>query len=136
MKPDSRFGGHIVSGHVDGLAKLVSRSPDGRSERLVFSTSDELKTLNEETFLSVFEGVPQYKLSKEDLQLGILDIMAEKTKIFSSKGEARRMIKSNAISINKEKITDEFNFSKNNLINNKYVLVQKGKKNYFLIIVY
>ena len=57
--------------------------------------------------------------------------MAEKTKIFSSKGEARRMVKSNAVSINKEKITDEFSLSKNNLISNKYVLVQKGKKNYF-----
>ena len=100
------------------------------------STSDDLKTLDEETFLSVFEGVPQFKLSKEDLNLGILDIMAEKTKIFSSKGEARRMVKSNAVSINKEKITDEFSLSKNNLISNKYVLVQKGKKNYFLIIVY
>jgi len=100
------------------------------------STSDDLKTLDEETFLSVFEGVPQFKLSKEDLNLGILDIMAEKTKIFSSKGEARRMVKSNAVSINKEKITDEFSLSKNNLISNKYVLIQKGKKNYFLIIVY
>lgn len=100
------------------------------------STSDDLKALDEETFLSVFEGVPQFKLSKEDLKLGILDIMAEKTKIFSSKGEARRMVKSNAVSINKEKITDEFSLSKNNLISNKYVLVQKGKKNYFLIIVY
>ena len=99
------------------------------------STSDDLKALDEETFLSVFEGVPQFKLSKEDLKLGILDIMAEKTKIFSSKGEARRMVKSNAVSINKEKITDEFSLSKNNLISNKYVLVQKGKKNYFLIIV-
>ena len=96
----------------------------------------DLKTLDVETFLSVFEGVPQFKLSKEDLKLGILDIMAEKTKIFSSKGEARRMVKSNAVSINKEKITDEFSLSKNNLISNKYVLVQKGKKNYFLIIVY
>jgi len=112
------------------MAVLASKILFGRS------TSDDLKTLNEETFLSVFEGVPQYKLSKEDLKLGILDIMAEKTKIFSSKGEARRMIKSNAICINKEKITDEFSLSKNNLINNKYVLVQKGKKNYFLIIVY
>ena len=100
------------------------------------STSDDLKTLDEETFLSVFEGVPQFKLSKEDLNLGILDIMAEKTKIFSSKGEARRMVKSNAVSINKEKITDEFSLSKNNLVSNKYILIQKGKKNYFLIIVY
>ena len=112
------------------MAVLASKILFGRS------TSDDLKTLDEETFLSVFEGVPQFKLSKEDLNLGILDIMAEKTKIFSSKGEARRMVKSNAVSINKEKITDEFSLSKNNLISNKYVLVQKGKKNYFLIIVY
>ena len=112
------------------MAVLASKILFGRS------TSDDLKTLDEETFLSVFEGVPQFKLSKEDLNLGILDIMAEKTKIFSSKGEARRMVKSNAVSINKEKITDKFSLSKNNLISNKYVLVQKGKKNYFLIIVY
>ena len=112
------------------MAVLASKILFGRS------TSDDLKTLDVETFLSVFEGVPQFKLSKEDLKLGILDIMAEKTKIFSSKGEARRMVKSNAVSINKEKITDEFSLSKNNLISNKYVLVQKGKKNYFLIIVY
>ena len=112
------------------MAVLASKILFGRS------TSDDLKTLDEETFLSVFEGVPQFKLSKEDLKLGILDIMAEKTKIFSSKGEARRMVKSNAVSINKEKITDEFSLSKNNLISNKYILVQKGKKNYFLIIVY
>ena len=112
------------------MAVLASKILFGRS------TSDDLKTLDVETFLSVFEGVPQFKLSKEDLKLGILDIMAEKTKIFSSKGEARRMVKSNAVSINKEKITDKFSLSKNNLISNKYVLVQKGKKNYFLIIVY
>ena len=112
------------------MAVLASKILFGRS------TSDDLKTLDEETFLSVFEGVPQFKLSKEDLKLGILDIMAEKTKIFSSKGEARRMVKSNAVSINKEKITDEFSLSKNNLVSNKYILVQKGKKNYFLIIVY
>ncbi len=112
------------------MAVLASKILFGRS------TSDDLKTLDVETFLSVFEGVPQFKLSKEDLKLGILDIMAEKTKIFSSKGEARRMVKSNAVSINKEKITDEFSLSKNNLVSNKYILVQKGKKNYFLIIVY
>ena len=112
------------------MAVLASKILFGRS------TSDDLKTLDVETFLSVFEGVPQFKLSKEDLKLGILDIMAEKTKIFSSKGEARRMVKSNGVSINKEKITDEFSLSKNNLVSNKYILVQKGKKNYFLIIVY
>ena len=99
------------------------------------STADDLKSLDEETFLSVFEGVPQFEISKADLDLNILDIVAEKTQIFSSKGEARRMIKSNAVSINKEKITEDIKLSENNLLNRKYILAQKGKKNYFLIIV-
>ncbi|MGY8951534.1 MAG: S4 domain-containing protein, partial [Flavobacteriales bacterium] len=89
----------------------------------------------EDTFLSVFEGVPQFEMSKADLGLGILDIVAEKTQIFESKGEARRMIQSNAVSINKEKITEDFHITTNDLLNGKYILVQKGKKNYFLIIV-
>ena len=99
------------------------------------STADDLKSLDEETFLSVFEGVPQFEISKADLDLNILDIVAEKTQIFSSKGEARRMIKSNAVSINKEKIIEDIQLSENNLLNRKYILAQKGKKNYFLIIV-
>ena len=99
------------------------------------STAEDLKSLDEDTFLSVFEGVPQFEMNKADLGLGILDILAEKTQIFASKGEARRMIKSNAISINKEKITEDFQLSHNNLLNRKYILAQKGKKNYFLIIV-
>lgn len=99
------------------------------------STSDNLKSLDEETFLSVFEGVPQFEMNKADLGLGILDILAEKTKIFASKGEARRMIKSNAVSINKEKITEDVQLTENDLLNGKYILAQKGKKNYFLIII-
>ncbi|MBC8511293.1 MAG: tyrosine--tRNA ligase [Cryomorphaceae bacterium] len=99
------------------------------------STADDLKSLDEETFLSVFEGVPQFEISKADLDLNILDIVAEKTQIFSSKGEARRMIKSNAVSINKEKITEDIQLTENDLLNGKYILAQKGKKNYFLIIV-
>ncbi|MBT5089571.1 MAG: tyrosine--tRNA ligase [Flavobacteriales bacterium] len=99
------------------------------------STAEDLKSLDEETFLSVFEGVPQFEINKSDLVLGILDIVAEKTQIFASKGEARRMIKSNAVSINKEKINEDIQLSENNLLNGKYILTQKGKKNYFLIIV-
>ena len=91
--------------------------------------------MDEDTFLSVFEGVPQYEMSKADLGLGILDILAEKTQIFASKGEARRMIQSNAVSINQEKITEDFQLSGESLLNGKYILAQKGKKNYFLIIV-
>ena len=99
------------------------------------STTDDLKSLNESTFLSVFEGVPQFKISKADLSSGVLDVLAEKTKVFASKGEARRMIESNAVSINKEKVAEDFQFLAGNLLNGKYILVQKGKKNYFLIIV-
>ena len=99
------------------------------------STSEDLKDLDESILLSVFEGVPQFNISKNDLEVGLLDLLAEKTSIFQSKGEARRMIKSNAVSINKEKISEDFKLSENSLINTKYILVQKGKKNYFLIIV-
>ena len=99
------------------------------------STAEDLKSLDEDTFLSVFEGVPQFEMSKADLGLGILDIVAEKTQIFASKGEARRMISSNAVSINKEKITEDIQLSENDLLNRKYILAQKGKKNYFLIII-
>ncbi len=99
------------------------------------STAEDLRSLDEDTFLSVFEGVPQFEMNKADLGVGILDILAEKTRVFESKGEARRMIKSNAVSINKEKITENFQLSVNNLLNGKYTLIQKGKKNYFLIII-
>ena len=99
------------------------------------STAENLKSLDEDTFLSVFEGVTQFEISIADLGLGVLDIVAEKTQIFASKGEARRMISSNAVSINKEKITEDFHITTNDLLNGKYILAQKGKKNYFLIIV-
>ncbi|MDB2362248.1 tyrosine--tRNA ligase [Flavobacteriales bacterium] len=99
------------------------------------STSEDLLSLDEETFLSVFEGVPQFSVGMADLEVDIFDFLAEKTQVFSSKGEARRMIQSNAVSINKEKITSDKALSDNDLISNKYLLVQKGKKNYFLIAV-
>ena len=97
------------------------------------STSEDLIKLDEDTFLSVFEGVPQFELKKDDINCGLLDLLSEKTNVFDSKGEARRMITSNAVSINKEKINLEFQTSSENLINKKYLLVQKGKKNYFII---
>lgn len=99
------------------------------------STAAELRSLDEQTFLSVFEGVPQFSIDASELHSPILDFLAEKTKVFDSKGEARRMIKSNAVSINKQKINDQFTLSANDLIADKYILVQKGKKNYFLITV-
>ena len=99
------------------------------------STADDLKALDEDTFLAVFEGVLQFEIKKTDLSSGILEIVAEKTQVFASKSEARRMIQSNAVSINKEKITEDFQLTENDLLNGKYILAQKGKKNYFLIIV-
>ena len=99
------------------------------------STADDLKSLDEETFLSVFDGVPQFEVSANDFDCGIVDFLAKKTQVFGSKGEARRMLKSNAVSINKEKANEEKQISSADLISNKYILVQKGKKNYFLIII-
>ena len=99
------------------------------------STADDLKELDKETFLSVFDGVPNFEISKSDLGINFIDLLTEKTNIFSSKGDARRMIQSNAISINKIKITSEFLFKEKYIINDNYVLVQKGKKNYFLLTI-
>ena len=100
-------------------------------------TAEQLRQLDEETFLSVFEGVPQFTISKEELAGGIniIDLLAEKTSVFPSKGELRRTIKGNGLSINKEKMTDEaLTIDSSFLIDGKYLLPQKGKKNYFLII--
>ncbi|MFW5755539.1 MAG: tyrosine--tRNA ligase, partial [Tangfeifania sp.] len=100
-------------------------------------TAEQLRKLNESTFLSVFEGVPQFLVSKSELEAGvnIIDLLAEKSAVFPSKGELRRTIKGNGLSINKEKIGDpDLVVNSEYLIGGKYILAQKGKKNYFLII--
>lgn len=102
------------------------------------ATSDALKRLDEDTLLSVFEGVPQYEISRTDLENGIhiVDLLSDKTMIMSSKGEARRALKNNAIAINKEKVQDaELMVGPDYLIDGKYILLQSGKKNYYLLIV-
>lgn len=101
------------------------------------ATSETLKKIDEDTFLSVFEGVPQYEISAADLKAGIgmVDFLAEKTTIMASKGEARRALKGNGISINKEKVNEETVLNESHLIDGKYILAQSGKKNYFLVIV-
>jgi tyrosyl-tRNA synthetase len=96
---------------------------------------DDLSSLNEETFLDIFEGLPQFVLSLGDLEnnLNLLDLLAEKTKVFPSKSEAKKMILGGGISINKEKINSpEHVINLSHLINSKYIIVQKGKKNYYL----
>jgi tyrosyl-tRNA synthetase len=100
-------------------------------------TAEQLRKLNESTFLAVFEGVPQFTISKSELETGInvIDLLAEKTEVFSSKGELRRTIQGNGLSINKEKINNaDLIIGKDYLISNKYILAQKGKKNYYVII--
>jgi tyrosyl-tRNA synthetase len=100
-------------------------------------TAELLNKLDEETFLSVFEGVPQFNISRKELETGIkvVDLLAEKSMVFPSKGELRRTVQGNGLSINKEKVSDaDWIIDHNSLIGTKYLLVQKGKKNYFLLI--
>ncbi|MCE3229383.1 MAG: tyrosine--tRNA ligase [Bacteroidetes bacterium] len=105
------------------------------SKILFDGTIVDLAKLDEETFLDIFNGVPQYSVSKQEIEngVGILDLLAEKTKIFPSKGEARKMIQGGGVSINKEKVSShEALINASALIKNKYLLVQKGKRNYYL----
>lgn len=98
------------------------------------NTNKDLSMIDEETFLDVFNGVPNKKLSKSDFyKCKLVEDLLEKSAFFSSKSEIRRLINQNSISINKTKINSEFKVSDINLINDKYILLQKGKKNYFLI---
>ena len=98
------------------------------------ATSEDLRKLDEKTFLDVFDGVPTFEISRDKLPLGILDALAVETSIFPSKGEARKMIQSNGFSINKEKFTDPAaSLSESDVIDGKYILAQKGKKDYYLI---
>lgn len=100
-------------------------------------TAEVLRKLDESTFLSVFEGVPQFTIAKADLAAGVnvVDLLADHAAVFPSKGELRRTIKGNGLAINKDKITDqELVINEDYLIGGKYILVQKGKKNYFLLI--
>lgn len=98
-------------------------------------TTEQLRKLDERTLLSVFDGVPTFELNRHDLVVGIgvIDFLAEKTDIFKSKGEARRMLKDNGVAINKQKVKDNYTVTEKDLLNAKYILVQKGKKNYFLV---
>jgi tyrosyl-tRNA synthetase len=101
------------------------------------STSDDLKKLSEKQFLEIFDGVPQAKISRSELEngLGIVDALGAKTNFLASNSEARRELKGNAITVNKEKVGEEFVIKNENLINNKFVLIGKGKKNNYLIVV-
>lgn len=99
------------------------------------STAEDLKKLNESTFLEVFEGVPQAKVDREDIENG-LDMVAAlsaKTGFLNSNGEARRALKANSISVNKQKVGEDYLLSVSDLLNDKYVIINKGKRNTYIL---
>lgn len=101
------------------------------------STSEALKNLDEATLLDVFNGVPQFEVSREAFQAGVkaIDLLTEQAAVFASKGEMRKLVQSGGVSINKEKLADQDALiTESSLLNSKYILVQRGKKNYYLLI--
>ncbi len=101
------------------------------------STAEDLHSLSEKDFFAIFDGVPQVIISLSEFgeSMSIVDALSAKTGFLSSNGEARRELKANAISVNKEKVGEDFTITSANLINNKYILLGKGKKNNYIIVV-
>jgi len=145
---DALCASHLEAPHLRTLQKKLAEEVTvmvhGREEyekavnasSILFgnATSDALKSLDEKTFLDVFDGVPTYELPAGELPCGILDLLAVKSAVFPSKGEARKMIQGGGVSVNKEKIADpDQTISMDNVLNGKYILIQKGKKNYYII---
>ena len=140
---------HTEAPHLRALQKLLAKDITIRvhSEEAYLSaleaseilfgkgTTETLKKLPEETLLAVFEGVPQSELAKGEIakSINIVDLLTEKTQIFPSKGEARRMLKDGGVAVNKEKVDENFMISPDHLLQGKYLLIQKGKKNYYLV---
>jgi tyrosyl-tRNA synthetase len=110
-----------------------------RASNILFgqSTSKDLKGLNEKTFLEIFEGVPQAEVPRSALENGMdmIAALSAQTQFLGSNGEARRELKQNAISVNKEKVKEDHLITFEDLINDKFVLLQRGKKNYFVLVV-
>jgi len=101
------------------------------------NAGESLRKMDETTLLDVFEGVPTFEISRGDLDagIGLLNLLAENTKVFPSKGEARKMVQGGGVSINKEKVSDpNMTVDSSSLLQDKYILLQKGKKNYYLVI--
>lgn len=141
---------HTAAPHLRGLQKALAKDITIRvhsesdynaaleASEILFGkgTTESLKKLSEQDFFSVFEGVEQFEVSRLEIDSGIsiVELTAEKTKIFSSKGEAKKMIQGGGVAVNKLKIEDvEFVINAEHLINDKYILMQKGKKNYYVI---
>jgi len=142
---------HDLAPHLRTLQKALAeeitiRSHSAEALETALKTSEFLfgngslefiNGLSDEEVLDVFDGLPQFEISAEEFSSGInlTDLLAEKTRVFPSKGEARKMISGGGVSVNKEKVTDPAQiFTKENLIREKFLVAQKGKKNYYLII--
>ena len=108
-----------------------------KASEILFSKSfkEEIKTLDEKTFLDVFEGVKQAEISTSDFNKGIdmIGALAAETNFLSSNGEARRALKENAIAVNKEKVTEDYKLTSEDLINDKYIILSRGKKTNFIL---
>ncbi len=147
-KIDLEIEKHIQAPHMRELQKLLAKEVTTmvhgneeyqkalKASSILFgqSTSETLRELDERTFLNVFEGVPQFEITKEELKENIIELLAVKSSVFPSKGECRKMILAGGVSVNKNKIDSvELSLEEKDLLNNKYILVQKGKKNYFIL---
>ncbi len=145
---ESLIAQHSEAPHLRALQKRLAEEVTimvhGREEyekavsasQMLFgnATSEALKALDEQTFLAVFDGVPTYDIPASELPASILDVLAVKTDIFPSKGEARKMLQGGGVSINKEKVGDlDRQVGGDDILDGKYILVQKGKKNYYII---
>ena len=145
---DAAIEEHRQAPHMRSLQKLLAREitimVHGQEEydkavsasNMLFgkSTSEALHSLDEITFLSVFDGVPQFSLRKDTLPSGIIDLLSVSTSFFPSKGECRKMIQGGGVSINKDKVIDiNRQLTEDDLIQGKYILVQKGKKDYAIL---
>ena len=99
------------------------------------STAEDLVHLDTPTFLDVFEGVPQAEISRSEIEKGIdiIGVLAEKTGFLKSNSEARRALKENSVSVNKSKVSEGYRVDSSDLINEQFVLLQRGKKNYFIL---
>ena len=139
---------HAEAPHLRNLQKILAREVTvmvhGEEEyrkavaasEMLFgnATSEALKSLDEKTFLDVFAGVPTFELSKDKLPMNVLDLLGAETGVFPSKGECRKMIQGGGVSIDKEKVTDiNAMIGEESLLNGKYILAQRGKKNYYII---
>ncbi len=146
---DGLIAEHAAAPHVRVLQKKLAEEitifVHGKSEfekavkasNILFgnSTADDLKELDSDTFLAIFDGVPQAQIAKLDIENGIdiVSVLNEKSGFLKSNGEARRALSENSIAVNREKIGEDFVFSTSNLINNEFILLQRGKKNYFVL---